>query len=422
MFCHNCGKEILEDAKYCVNCGAKFVCSKDSTEKTQTNPLHKHESPATTSDVNVASLNIAAAAINSKNLGISLLLTLFFGPLGMLYSTIIGGLLMLILPIPVFMGMFSSNVGFAFGLVFFIFYWLICIVWGMIAANNHNKTLLLAVAQGVGYEKPFSFKPVLIVLAFVVIASVLISMSKSHNEDKNTNLNDSATKKSTNIDSNTITTEIPSVPSPKIKIIFDEMLGKQVPYFEKIYGPAMEVNDNEREYKIDGTCNLTVTTKGSKIVGLRIWVGNNVCKMNINMGGNYKSISSFKVGDYVNLASNSKTLDMGHFEYYCFPECGNVADPRVRLVVQGSHGENYVDTRVIVEEGTNEYATLRNAILGVNNYLDLSFDEEEAILKREGIGEGAARMAFIKIPKLDQISATVFKENKILAYEIGWFN
>ena len=72
-------------------------------------------------------------ATSPKNVGIAILLTFLFGPVGMFYSTIIGGAVMCVV---------SLVVGFltlGFGL---FFTWPICVVWGAVSANMYNKKLI----------------------------------------------------------------------------------------------------------------------------------------------------------------------------------------------------------------------------------------------------------------------------------------
>ncbi|MCC2599784.1 hypothetical protein [Sphingobacterium sp. FBM7-1] len=84
----------------------------------------------------------------SKSVGGAIILAALFGPLGMFYSTINGALIMIILPVLLIMGIVSSHdsdnaalkVLLTSGtLVFFIFYWFICIMWAAIAASNSKK-------------------------------------------------------------------------------------------------------------------------------------------------------------------------------------------------------------------------------------------------------------------------------------------
>jgi hypothetical protein len=67
-----------------------------------------------------------------KNVGIAVLLTILFGPLGMFYSTIWGAVIMLV--VSLLLGLVTA--GFA---VFVT--WPICVIWGAIAADRHNKRL-----------------------------------------------------------------------------------------------------------------------------------------------------------------------------------------------------------------------------------------------------------------------------------------
>lgn len=69
-----------------------------------------------------------------KSIGLALLLTFLFGPLGMLYTTVSGAIIMFIV---------SCIVGFlTFGLGVF-FTWPICIIWGTLAAKKHNDKIFL---------------------------------------------------------------------------------------------------------------------------------------------------------------------------------------------------------------------------------------------------------------------------------------
>ena len=68
-----------------------------------------------------------------KSVGISIALTLFFGPLGMFYSTIIGAIIMSI--ITVIVGIFTMGIG-------LIIIWPINVIWAAIATNSYNKKLM----------------------------------------------------------------------------------------------------------------------------------------------------------------------------------------------------------------------------------------------------------------------------------------
>jgi hypothetical protein len=70
---------------------------------------------------------------NTKSIALSLVLTFFFGPLGMLYSTIWGALVMIVLSVPLFF--------LTFGHAAFLV-WPISMMWGAWAAHSYNQRLL----------------------------------------------------------------------------------------------------------------------------------------------------------------------------------------------------------------------------------------------------------------------------------------
>lgn len=82
------------------------------------------------------------AQMNQKNLGLGVLLTFFFGGLGLLYSTIPGGITMAILEVIAWLLMF---VGIGFVLVPLIH--ISSIIWSIVAINAHNRKLLEAATR-----------------------------------------------------------------------------------------------------------------------------------------------------------------------------------------------------------------------------------------------------------------------------------
>ena len=68
-----------------------------------------------------------------KSMGISLLLTFLFGPLGMFYSTVAGAIVMIIINIIV--GIFTMGVG-------FLITWPFQLIWAAIATKSYNKKLM----------------------------------------------------------------------------------------------------------------------------------------------------------------------------------------------------------------------------------------------------------------------------------------
>ena len=71
--------------------------------------------------------------VQQKSVGVSLLLTFLFGPLGMFYSTVSGAVIMLIVSIVL--------AAFTLGISIFIT-WPICMLWGAVAVNSYNTAIV----------------------------------------------------------------------------------------------------------------------------------------------------------------------------------------------------------------------------------------------------------------------------------------
>jgi hypothetical protein len=68
----------------------------------------------------------------TKSVGVAILLSFLFGPLGMLYSTIAGGLIMFVVTGISFI--LTAGVG-------LFITWPIGIIWAAVAANSHNNRI-----------------------------------------------------------------------------------------------------------------------------------------------------------------------------------------------------------------------------------------------------------------------------------------
>lgn len=73
----------------------------------------------------------------TKSMAVAILLTLFFGPLGLFYSSVKGGIIMLILSMVV--GLLTAG----FGL---IVTQIMCVIWGAVSTNAHNQKMVTAVS------------------------------------------------------------------------------------------------------------------------------------------------------------------------------------------------------------------------------------------------------------------------------------
>lgn len=93
---------------------------------------------------------------NTKSLGLAIVLTLFFGPLGLFYASITGGLIMFLTPILLFalfiFGFIADSSFFLASslvllIVFAVNYWIICVIWAAMAVSNHNNKVNDAIRQ-----------------------------------------------------------------------------------------------------------------------------------------------------------------------------------------------------------------------------------------------------------------------------------
>ncbi len=87
---------------------------------------------------------------STKSVGIAILLTFLFGPIGLFYASVSGGLIMTFAPILLFLlfldGLFQQDfllVAWSAGLliVFSSTFWLISIIWAAISVRSHNQEI-----------------------------------------------------------------------------------------------------------------------------------------------------------------------------------------------------------------------------------------------------------------------------------------
>jgi hypothetical protein len=181
MYCTSCGTENVDTAQFCNKCGsvqvpssptpAQWPGSSQPNYPPQPPPNQTVQGYAYTPSYPTASYPPPPPAPNPyapaygqmqpqqitinnpaprpvvvmmpKSVGAAIALSFFFGPLGMMYSTVVGGLVMifvnLIVAIPTLgLGLLITQP--------------ICIIWAAVAASQHNSKLY-AYAHG-GYPPP----------------------------------------------------------------------------------------------------------------------------------------------------------------------------------------------------------------------------------------------------------------------------
>ncbi|HVH11882.1 MAG TPA: hypothetical protein VM759_02465 [Longimicrobium sp.] len=114
---------------WCERCGGELIYGTDGA-LVRALPRAQAPSPAPRPVTQVVVVN------NRKSVGLSILLTFFFGPLGMAYSTVSGALIMFLVT------MFAMVATLGLGL---FITWPISVLWAAHAASEHNRRLTYSV-------------------------------------------------------------------------------------------------------------------------------------------------------------------------------------------------------------------------------------------------------------------------------------
>lgn len=153
-FCTECGEKVESVAKFCGSCGTPnaslaealppthLIASQQSDGVASVQPVASpavsQETPTLSPQAHSGAQPTMIMIAPTKSVGIAMLLTIFFGPLGMFYSTVAGGITMMIVTILI------ALVTFGFGV---LVTWPICVIWAAIAANSHNTALVSATTR-----------------------------------------------------------------------------------------------------------------------------------------------------------------------------------------------------------------------------------------------------------------------------------
>jgi hypothetical protein len=165
MYCSMCGRPTSKDAQFCAGCGQRVtpaIASGDpqlaspvpraqhiptprssdsvtydqveSSIHSRPEPPHQYSAPPSvhvTQQVQVAS---PIVIYRPKSVGLALALTFFFGPLGLFYSSVVGGIVMLIASVILAATTYGISL---------LVTWPVCMIWGAIAASNYNSAMAL---------------------------------------------------------------------------------------------------------------------------------------------------------------------------------------------------------------------------------------------------------------------------------------
>lgn len=136
-FCPSCGQKNLKTSKYCMACGFEIP---------EGNVNNHRDSQSRTNYSNTSSPSYLFAP-PTKSYLTAFVLTLFLGPIGLFYSTITGGIIMLIIYSSVLYLTFATvSAGYAamvlFGGVIWAILQLICVTWSLICVSIKNRKIL----------------------------------------------------------------------------------------------------------------------------------------------------------------------------------------------------------------------------------------------------------------------------------------
>ena len=96
------------------------------------------------SDNNTNTTVNVTIAVPRKSMAIAVMLTVLFGPIGLMYASLSGGLIMLAVNVIIIVASF-----FTFGLagIFFLFTWAGSILWAVLAVNGSDPSDVVRVSR-----------------------------------------------------------------------------------------------------------------------------------------------------------------------------------------------------------------------------------------------------------------------------------
>ncbi len=148
--CIKCGAELEAESLFCSVCGAKQEAPKEGESvanvpavapMTVASVHQPQEASPQQPQMQVQTQPQMVVAQTPKNMILALLLAALFGPLGLLYATIPGGLIMLCVFIILFVLITIFTLGLGFLLPFFIIS-PTCVLWAYMATEKYNERLM----------------------------------------------------------------------------------------------------------------------------------------------------------------------------------------------------------------------------------------------------------------------------------------
>jgi hypothetical protein len=178
-----------------------------------------------------------------------------------------------------------------------------------------------------------------------------------------------------------------------------EMLDAQVPYLERITGPARNIDGDVRTYIVNG-CEVRVTAKKGAISALALPQLSKSCTVSLKpfgLDGPSADQLTFAAFDQISIGTT--------FTADCISSCGNAFDPSVYELVETPHSNDFLDLRPGV-------------VLDDNRAIDASENWADGMKKLEG-EDFVTQARFNCDHRYSAMANNLFKTVRITSIEVG---
>lgn len=203
-------------------------------------------------------------------------------------------------------------------------------------------------------------------------------------------------------------------PPPQVslisKVFNPEMLGANLPYFEKVAGPARNTfsykeNEQTNTYNIDG-CDITVNASNGVVQSLGIEHLTPECTFDLNPFLPNVGNGKLPMPHKMTFGQFDAFTDSGQYTADCLISCGNAADPVVYENWEGSRADGNIELQLGV-------------VLVADSAINASNSWESAMVKTEG-EDWVIDTKFNCTHKYNNIAKQAFKDVNITSVKIGF--
>lgn len=134
-YCHNCGTQLGDTTRFCPSCGTPYQGNQSATQDAVRTTSPTIPPPPIQAFQSASPSHVQQNVIvmgKAKSVGVAFILAFCFGPLGLLYASIVGGIVMFII------GLISF---FILPIIGYILVHVGCIIWACVAADQANQKM-----------------------------------------------------------------------------------------------------------------------------------------------------------------------------------------------------------------------------------------------------------------------------------------